>query len=91
MAYLEKLYAIVEVDHGHDGRANPVEVIKVIFDDESEAMRACFEPYKVVILEVDTKQVLIDLSKKLTPVQKYAISCYNEMGITDYLINGKED
>jgi hypothetical protein len=90
VAYLEKLYAIVEVDRGHDGRANPVEVIKVIFDDESEAMRACFEPYKVVMLEVDTKQILIDLSKKLTPVQKYAISCYNEMGITDYLIKGKE-
>jgi hypothetical protein len=86
----EKVWAIVEVDYGVDGKGKPFDVVKKIFDCKLDAEDALFKPYIVRELEIDTKQTLLDLSAKLTEIQKYSIECYNETGIKNYLINGRD-
>tara|TARA_R110000782_G_scaffold256198_1_gene345112 strand:- start:47 stop:322 length:276 start_codon:yes stop_codon:yes gene_type:complete len=87
---VEKVWAIVEVDYGVDGKGKPMDVIKKIYDCRLTAQESLFKPYIIREMEIDTKQVVINLSKKLTELEKYSVGCYNERGINDYLIKGGE-
>jgi hypothetical protein len=87
---ITKVWAIVKTDHGVDGRGEPTDIIKKVFDCKLDAMDAVFKPYVIKEIDVDTRQVLFDLSVKLTEIQKYSIGCYNEKGIKDYLLLGQK-
>ena len=87
---IEKVWAIVEVTYGMDGKGVPRDVIKKIYDCKLTAQESLFKPYLIREMEIDTQQVVIDLSKKLTELEKYSIGCYNDRGINDYLIKGGE-
>jgi hypothetical protein len=88
---VETVFAIVQTYHGIDGKGEPEHHIKRIFDFQSDAEKAVFHPYKVMDLEIDTRQVLLDLHKRLTEKERYAISCFNEVGIANYLVKGTSE
>ena len=83
---ITEVWAIVEMDHGVDGRAvPPTPIVKKIFDYEAEANEAVFKPYRVVKLEINLMAQLAEVERKLTVKQKYALSQFNGQGIKDYL------
>lgn len=86
----ETVFAIVQTYHGIDGKGESEHHIKRIFDCQQDAERAVFHPYKVIEMEIDAKQVLLDLHARLTEKERYAISCFNEVGIANYLVKGSD-
>jgi hypothetical protein len=60
--------------------------VKKVYESMQEAKAAVFPPYSISALSIDTKAVLYGLSLKLSELEKYSISCYNESGIKCYLL-----
>ena len=86
MSNMSKVWAIVKMEHGIDGRASPPQcIIKRIFDMEIEAKDAVFHPYQVKEVEIDFEKEMAAVERKLTPSQRYALSTYNEIGIKEHL------
>jgi len=73
-------WAIVETNSSGD-----VTNIKKVFDDEYEALKAVFSPYSTQEIDIDTLAVAKEVGARLTPIERYALNCYNEVGLRNYL------
>lgn len=85
-----KVFAIAEKHEDLTGRSPATYSLKKIFDHETDARNAVFEPYVVIPVELDTREVLRALHRRLTVKERYAINCYNEIGLHDYLVKGED-
>lgn len=81
----ESAFAIVSYDHGVDGRAPRRQVIKAVYEDESEAARHCFAPFEIAPIEYDLNDELDKLAARVTPVQGFIMSQYKGGAIASHL------
>lgn len=82
---IEKVWAIVENAGQTTDKGAPIQRVMKIFMDRQSAIDALFPPYTVVQIEIDTTKVLEQLSARLTPQERYVLSCYNEIGLQQRL------